>query len=454
MKIICEKFAGFLQKKNIDLFNQPVGIWGEKNSELIALTIAILRSGNGYLPIHPDWPPDRAEFIISQAGLQLCFVEKKYTAKAEAVLKKLDCNYTIDDVDENYSAISIHQKKKRYVPDLAYILFTSGSTGFPKGIVHDSGSMMRFLNWCQKEFSKYRCKRFVSIAPLNFDLSVFDVFFSLSSGGRLFMPQTDTLSNTRLFVDYICTNKIEAIYTTPSYLRLLLQTGRPEKFDLSCVKLLLIAGEPLHYGLVKQLRDHFKKAVCYNLYGPTETNVCAFHKISLPKQTDAEMPVPIGKACYRGELKVSSNGELIYKGNLLMKAFIDEKGLHRIRKNTSYKTGDLVKKLTSGDLEFEGRKDSLVKRNGFRIEPGEIRRALSSHAAIDECVVLDMKKETIRIIAFVRSSEALSEYSLKSFCLEKLPSYMLPDRIIVLNEFPLNANHKTDLRKLKELYIN
>jgi len=402
------------------------------------------------MPVNPEWPLERIKFIIEQSGCEICVIEKKLLASVAEELKKYNLSLTEIPFNESFSILKIQNQKKNFPPELTYLLFTSGSTGFPKGIAHCSESVAAFLKWCSKEFDKYKLKRFVSIAPFNFDLSVFDIFYPLMKGASLYVPDQLTVANTRLFSNYLASRKIQVIYTTPSYLNLFLQTGQPEKRNLNSVKLVLIAGEALTRSLVSDLKKYFKKAVFYNLYGPTETNVCMFHKVNI---SDKNHNVPIGKSCYPREISVSKDEELIYKGRLLMKAFINEKGIHKIKKGALYRTGDIVQKAQAGEYEFVRRKDSMIKRNGFRIELNEIKRVLSSCEGVNNCEVLKMNNDKGEIIAFVETHENLSELSLKKACLDKLPSYMLPNRIIPVFEFPLNLNHKVDVNRLKENYL-
>jgi acyl-coenzyme A synthetase/AMP-(fatty) acid ligase len=403
------------------------------------------------LPINPEWPAERVQFILKHSGLQGCIIRNKYLPKASEVFSKVCPNYQEEIINEEYSFIKTNLPPKEFPKDLAYILFTSGSTGFPKGIVHDSESMITFLKWCKKEFTKYKIARFISIAPLNFDLSVFDIFFPVYSKASVYLPEQNTVSNPRLFVQYLFEHKIECIYTTPSYLKLLLQTAQLHKFNLKFVKLVLIAGEQLNYDVVSKLQKHFSKAVFYNLYGPTETNVCTYHKIDLNKIDEEDVNVPIGKPCYADDVTISKTSDLIYKGKLLMKAVIDETGVRIIK--GAYNTGDKVKKLKNGAFEFLGRGDNMIKRNGFRIELPEIKNALLEFRRITNCEVIAIDNPKIEIIAFIESSEAISELELRTFLLAKLPSYMLPDGIIILEKFPMNLNHKVDLQKLKENFI-
>ncbi|HWY10743.1 MAG TPA: AMP-binding protein, partial [Bacteroidia bacterium] len=354
--LICSSgFKSWLQSISPDLKNQPIAIWGDKNTALISFLFALLQTENGYLPINPEWPAERIKFIFKQVNLRGCIIENKYMVKATEVLTELNVEYQEFRINEDYTFIKANDIKITYPKNLAYILFTSGSMGFPKGIVHCADGMNAFLNWCKKEFTKYKVSRFVSIAPLNFDLSVFDLFFPVIAKKSLYLPEQSTISNTRHFAQYIFKNKIEAIYTTPSYLKLLIETGQLNKHNFSFMKLVLIAGEQLSYELAKELKKHFKKAAFYNLYGPTETNVCTHQKIDFSKIKSKDIVVPIGKACYAGSVKQNKSSELLYKGKLLMKAIIDENGIHVFKSRSSFNTGDKVKKLNNGNFEFIGR---------------------------------------------------------------------------------------------------
>lgn len=448
----CNGFKSWLHSICPNLVNQPIAVWGDKNTALVSFVFAILDTENGYLPINPEWPAERIQFILNHSGLQGCIIENKYLPKASEVLNEVT-SYEEHVINEDYTFIKTNLPVRAYPKNLSYVLFTSGSTGFPKGIVHCSDSITAFLKWCKKEFAKYKVSRYVSIAPLNFDLSVFDLFVSLISKKQLYLPLQSTISNTRAFANYISANKIEALYTTPSYLKLLLQTGQLTKHDFKFVKLILIAGEQLSYYLVKELKKHFKKATFYNLYGPTETNVCTYHKIEFSRIKAKDINVPIGKPCYSTHIRLNKASELIYKGKLLMKATIDEFGVQILKGAVTYNTGDKVKKLSNGSFEFVGRGDNMIKRNGFRIELGEIKNALVGFEGISNCEVVAIDNPKIEIIAFVESGIEISELQLRTFILTKLPSYMLPDGIIVLDKFPISLNHKVDVQKLKGNYI-
>lgn len=449
----CTGFSSWLQSISPDLKNQPIAIWGDKNTALISFVFALLQTGNGYLPINPEWPAERIKFVFKQVNLQGCIIENKYLGKATEVLNELKTTYLEHRINEDYTFIKASATPILFPKNLAYVLFTSGSTGFPKGIVHCADGMTSFLNWCKKEFSKYKAGRFVSIAPLNFDLSIFDLFFPLITKKSLYLPERSTISNTRLFAQYIVKNKIDAIYSTPSYFKLLIETGQLNKYNFGSVKLILVAGEQLSYELIRELKKYFKKAAYYNLYGPTETNVCTYHKIDLTKLKTKDIVVPIGKPCYAGSMKLNKNAELLCKGKLVMKAVIDENGMRVIKPGTWFNTGDKVKKLSSGGFEFVGRGDNMVKRNGFRIELSELKNTLLSFAGILNCEVIAIDNPKVEIMAFVESEEEHSELNLRTFLLSKLPSYMLPDGIIVMKKFPMNLNQKVDLQKLKENFI-
>lgn len=450
LKNQVDKVCSIINNSALKVKSQLIAIWAEKTVETILLLPAILKSGGGYIPLNVDWPMERIEFVLQSTGTECLIVDEGRISLASELLEKINISYTREILSSNMFMLRLKQNHRiRLKKDVSYVLFTSGSTGFPKGIVHTQLSALTFLNWCIKEFKSYKIKRHVSIAPLNFDLSVYDVFYPLLTQSTLFVPNSAIISNTRMFAKYVSDHKIESLYTTPSYLNLLEQTGKLAAYNFSHVKLILLAGEVLSYDLVHRLKAHFTKATFYNLYGPTETNVCSAYKIDLKKR-NSEF-VPIGKSILKGNLKISKQGELLYKGKLLMSGYINEKGFHALRKGAVYKTGDYVKADKNGLLCFIGRKDNLIKRKGFRIELNEINAALRNHSEVNACESLFVKEEEL-IVSFVESAHDLSQLALKTFCLKHLPSYMIPDLIVVLRKIPVNLNHKADLSALRNIY--
>ena len=449
LKIEIEKLNKLFQAAGLNIKNSAIAIWADKTIHSVFLLPALVYSNKGYIPVNSEWPIDRVKFILQSINTQFLIVDDARFELVKEILNDFLGSYSANSTNRGFHIFKLNVDKKISLPkELAYVLFTSGSTGSPKGIVHTNQSAFAFLNWCLKEFKQYNIKRHVSIAPLNFDLSVFDVFYPLLNQFSLFVPEVATVSNTRLFAQYLNQNKIESLYTTPSYLNLLEQTGKLSTYDFKHVKLVLIAGEALSYDLVRRLKTHFKNAVFYNLYGPTETNVCCAQKIDLKRQVSEF--VPIGKSIIKGNLTYTKQGELCYKGKLLMAGYVNDSGYHSIRKNAIYKTGDYVS-IQKGVLSFVGRKDNLIKRNGFRIELSEINTALRKHSEITNCETLFLKKENL-VVSFVESGNDLSQLALKTFCIKHLPSYMVPDLIIVLRKIPVNLNHKADFIALKEIY--
>lgn len=426
-----------------------------KTIETVAWILACLRCKAVYVPIDITSPLKRLEEIIQGSEAKLIL---------SPTLLGEDFQY-IEELDgaKLYAQPSV-KRSSVTIKNGAYILYTSGSTGKPKGVVHTHQSASHFISWSIATFSPQANDVIASIAPFHFDLSIFDLFASLGSGSTLLLIDEEMPKNPLLLAQTLAQEQVSICYTTPTLLSLLLQYGKLEKHNFSYLKQVLFAGEVFQPNLLHQLMEQWNEAHFFNLYGPTETNVCTFYPIPKSIDKDRTKPYPIGSVISGVELHLevengSNWGELWIAGNCLMTGYWnaskeEENVLKYDASGTKwYNTGDLVSKDAEGNLVFHGRKDRMVKRNGYRIEPAEIERALAIHPdVVDAAVVVkNVTTENPKLRAYLVSSADVSIIAIKTHCVMYLPTYMMPDEFYFVESIPQTSNHKVDLNQLTTL---
>ena len=359
---------------------------------------------------------------------------------------------------------------------LAYILYTSGSTGRPKGVMLSHGNAACFIDWCSEVFKPTEHDRFSSHAPFHFDLSILDIYVSLKHGATLVIVEEQLGKEPARLAPWIADKKLTVWYSAPSILSLLAQFGKLDQRDYSSLRHVLFAGEVFPIKYLKLLKSLWKHPRYFNLYGPTETNVCTFYEVPQLIPESQNEPVPIGKACpYCEPLVVSETGSEVDEagaevptggeGELCISGPSVLQGYWNLPENTAkaflpgrdtrwYRTGDIVAELPDGNYKFLGRRDRMIKKRGYRIELGEIEAALYRHPAIKEAAVLafpDEENVPIKAFASTRNGTKLSIIELKKFCSENLPLYMVPDLFCCLEALPKTSTDKIDYQTLKAM---
>jgi amino acid adenylation domain-containing protein len=357
------------------------------------------------------------------------------------------------------------------VPDgLAYILYTSGSTGVPKGVMHSHATALSFVDWCSREFAPHADDKFSSHAPFHFDLSILDLFLAVKHGATIVLIGEDRGKQPLQLSQLIADHRITIWYSTPSILRLLTDFGKLEQHDCSSLRIVLYAGEvypPKHQRTLRQIWSH---PTYYNLYGPTETNVCTYDRIEEVPGDDGTSALPIGRVCSGDRAMVvdvdgrpvseGEEGELLVAGGSVMLGYwaLPEQNARAFHIEADgerwYRTGDLVIDRGGGYYVFLGRRDRMVKRRGYRVELGEIEAALHRHPSVSEAAVVAVPDEEsgVLIKAFLNwaGDSSPSTIQLKSFAARNLPGYMVPDRFVVLPSLPKTSTDKVDYQRLKE----
>lgn len=459
-----------------------VGIYMHKSIDAVASIFGILKSGAAYVPVDPNAPVSRNAYILNDCAVKLvivenCFVEAlRMDAGPDSTMLYIILDGT-GGGEHLKNALGQELIEKPVFPvdisptDLAYILYTSGSTGKPKGVMLTHENAMSFINWCSTVFDPLPKDRFSSHAPFHFDLSILDIYVPIKHGATLVLINETVGKDPIQLAALISNSQITCWYSTPSILSLLAQYGKLENYDFSSLRIVNFAGEVFPMKHLRLLKDLLPKPLYFNLYGPTETNVCTFYEVPNQIPVEQTQPFPIGKACshYRiivvdeqgqsvrqgeeGELCASGPGVTQGYWNLperTAKAYlIDSEGQYW------YKTGDMVIEKPDGNYVYIGRRDRMVKKRGYRVELGEIESALYHHTLIKEAAVIALSDEErgVQIKAFLscKGQQTPSIIELKRFCMELLPPYMVPDLFTFQAALPHTSTDKIDYQKLKEL---
>jgi L-proline---[L-prolyl-carrier protein] ligase len=354
--------------------------------------------------------------------------------------------------------------------DLAYVLYTSGSTGKPKGVMLSHRAAVSFVDWCSETFAPRAEDRFSSHAPLHFDLSILDLYLAFTHGATVVLIGEEVGKDPLRLAALMAEARLTVWYSAPSILSVLAQYGNLSRYDYSPLRLVLFAGEVFPVKHLRALKALVPHPRYFNLYGPTETNVCTFCEIPAVIPDERTTPYPIGKTCSHLRAKVvdaqgtevtsSGEGELCITGPAVMQGYwnLPEQTARAFLLDSAgmrwYRTGDVVMEDADGNYLYLGRRDRMVKRRGYRIELGEIEAGLYRHPAVKEAAVIALADEAgVRIRAFLSCQEGKrpSIVELKRFCAEVLPLYMVPDFFSFQAALPQTSTGKVDYQRLKDI---
>ncbi|HUI40869.1 MAG TPA: amino acid adenylation domain-containing protein [Terriglobia bacterium] len=462
-----------------------VGLYFPKAVESVAAMFGVLKAGGVYVALDPSAPAQRIEYIVQNCGIRALIttgdklgglrpgeiptVEFSVLAEENAVAAPNRFPW------QDLAGIPGSHPPEPLQPttlDLAYIIYTSGSTGRPKGVMLTHQNALTFVQWCADEFRVTHEDRLSNHAPLHFDLSVFDVYNAIEAGACTCMIPEDVQLFPASLARFILTQGISIWYSVPSALVFLLLHGRLSTLDLSRLRIILFAGEVFPMKYLRQLADAVPHAELYNLYGPTETNVCTYCKVDRAA-LGTQDKLPIGRACLNTEVfavddgdrvvsEPGGEGELYVRGPSVTPGYWGdpEKTRKMVVPNRfqpyfdekAYRTGDLVRLRTDGGYDFLGRRDNQIKSRGYRIELGEIEAVLLAHGGVREAAVVAVPDEEIgaRLRAFVapHNGGALAAAELQEHCASRLPQYMIPERIELCETLPKTSTGKIDRVKL------
>jgi len=416
--------------------DQLVGIRLERNEWLVVALLAVLKSGGAYVPLDPAYPQERIDYIIADSGCKVLLDDREL----QKFLLQEDKYSSADTCVINQSA------------DLAYVIYTSGSTGRPKGVMITHGNVYAFIEWCKEEFKASVYDIVLGVTSICFDLSIFEVFFTLISGKQLRL-----LENALSIPDYLNSTAPLLLNTVPGVVSHLLSDG----IGLSSVNVLNMAGEPIPAGVVSQL-DCDRMEV-RNLYGPSEdTTYSTIYRLKSADSILIGRPVSNTRVYILNDndqlQPVGIPGEICISGAGLARGYLNQPELtaakfiaHPFRSDERmYRTGDIGKWLPDGNIAYLGRKDNQVKIRGYRIELGEIENTLQHYPGVTAAVVTAYAQTDVDkvLVAYITGKTPVDHTALKSHLKATLPDYMVPDAYIQLEELPVLPNGKVNRKAL------
>ncbi|WP_218653140.1 amino acid adenylation domain-containing protein [Nostoc sp. TCL26-01] len=443
-----------------------VGICMERSLEMVIGLLAILKAGGAYVPLDIGYPQERLAFMLADTQVTVLLTQK-------ALVDRLpQHNATTVCVDEDWDQINQqphHNLTTSIKPEnLAYVMYTSGSTGQPKGVCVVHRGVVRLVK--ETNYASFTASEvFLQLAPISFDATTFEIWGSLLNGGLLVIFPTNTPSLDEL-AQVIHQYQVTTLWLTAGLFHLIVD----EKIEaLKPLRQLLAGGDVLSVPHVQKFLQTVENCRLINGYGPTEnTTFTCCYEITLPLKPD--LSIPIGQAIAHTQVYILDDnlqpvapgmvGELYVGGDGLARGYLNrpeltvEKFIPYPWKNSAsaserlYKTGDLVRSLPDGNIEFLGRIDNQVKIRGFRIELGEIERVIGQYPEIRENIVIARPHVTgeKQLVAYIvtHQGSTYKQNQLSAFLQQRLPEYMLPSAFVVLASLPLTANGKVDRQKL------
>jgi amino acid adenylation domain-containing protein len=447
-----------------------VGLCVERSMEMVVAILAVLKAGAAYVPMDPAFPRERLAFMLSDAGVKLAITHS-------ALASKLPVNVRVVCLDQfHWSADETPRADSGVAAgNLAYVIYTSGSTGQPKGVCIEHRNIVRYVRGVAERLQLEPGMAHATVSTLAADLGNTVIFPALATGGCLHVVSQERAESRALFAEYLRANRIDVLKIVPSHLAALQSGGRPE--EVMPARRLVLGGEASRLDWIERLRAAAPECAIFNHYGPTETAVGV-----LTYRVGAELPrtpsrnLPLGRALPDTQIHLldaqghpvpaGEKGEICIGGLQVARGYLNRPELSAERfvrdpfsadpQARMYRTGDLGRLLPEGDIEFCGRGDHQVKVHGYRVELGEIEAALREDDRVQDAVVL-LRDE--QLVAFVGSKimgpfiDPLTVPVIRESLKTRLPHYMVPSALVLMEKLPLTANGKLDRQALAALPV-
>jgi amino acid adenylation domain-containing protein len=451
--------------------NRMIAVFLPKSVKVLISFMGILYSGNTYIPLDTSMPEKRLGRIFKNLSPELIITDSDHAEELKALGIEEERIAVYDEIIKELHDRGLIDNALRLVRDSdpVYIMYTSGSTGNPKGVVIPHRGVIDYVNWLMDTFAIDENVILGNQSPFYFDNTVLDIYACLKTGAELIIIPDVFFQFQAKVLEYLNEMKINFIFWVPTIYINLANTGLLEETKLPYLKQALFCGEVMPNKQLNVWRKTQPHVLYANLYGPTEiTDVCTYYIID--KEFEDHEPLPIGRACRNmsvlildeegKEVQKGETGELCVLGSGISLGYYGEKELteNAFKQNPlndkyeekMYCTGDLVYEAPDGLIMFAGRKDSQIKHRGNRIELGEIETAAKSLEGVDNaCVLYDY--ENTQIVLLLEAAEDLNLKDIKKRLLSLIPKYMLPQKIKIMEKFPYTANSKIDRVTLKSL---
>lgn len=480
----ADRLAGLLRAQGVRRGDR-VGVHAGKGLAATVAMYGIMKAGAAYVPLDPASPPARQAFVVRDCGIRHLVTEPARERPLAALLAEgvpVECVIGVErEVGDRvrrfaWADVAAHPRAapdaNLVEMDLAYVLYTSGSTGMPKGVMHSHRSALAFARVAAATYGLTGEDRLSNHAPLHFDLSTLDYFSAALVGATtVVIPDVHTKMPASLAA-LIEAERLTVLYAVPLALTQLVLHGALEKRDLTSVRWVLFGGEPFPTKHLRALMAALPGARFSNVYGPTEVNGVTYW--ALPERLPpTDEPIPIGQPYANVETLIADGdgapvaegepGELLVRTPTMMRGYwgrkdLDERAFHSRpvfghHEDVFLRTGDLVRRRPDGLLEFLGRKDRQVKVRGHRVELDEVEAALVSHDAVEAAAVFVVPdpdgSSRIDGAVTLHASHALDADALRTHAARLLPRYAVPERLAILEAMPRTSTGKIDREALR-----